>query len=511
MKCYRYKNFHTLLLMGMVLLGAFSCSKKLDEVVPQDVISKAEALRDPNAARTLYHGIYGRLRAYAGTLFQLGEMRSEIWTDGLFTESVDPALQNLYRHNISALNVPFTDWAGFYNLIYNLNNVIDIYPKTSLPDAEKTKALAEMYGLRAYIYYNMVRTWGAVPLSTQPIETINNAAETYKRRTPADSIMMQVKKDIDQSLTLFGTSNVLSTDKRVYWSRVASLVLKGDVFIWSATHLNGGNPDLTTAKTALEEVQRLQGASLNLVTNYSDIFDPVKKTNNQEIIFALNFELQQAQLTAFSSFTVNSIQATTLSLAQAPTPTVSSVYPYVNGSNRVGLNQNMINRLTGGPADQRISKSISIMYSTSAPYSIRGVLLTKWIGTTSGTTQIFNNDLSIYRYADVLLLLAEAKTKLGEDPSNEINAIRRRAYGSSFPVYVNSTVDNNMNAILEEYLREFLGEGRRWWALRRAGDAYVYANINPIYLSPTTQAKLLLPISMTMLNNDPLLTQTAGY
>ena len=69
----------------------------------------------------------------------------------------------------------------------------------------------------------------------------------------------------------------------------------------------------------------------------------------------------------------------------------------------------------------------------------------------------------------------------------------------------------NMNAILDEYLREFIGEGKRWWALRRAGDAYVYANINPAYLNPSSTAKFLLPLSLAMLNADPLLKQTAGY
>ncbi|MGZ3951874.1 MAG: RagB/SusD family nutrient uptake outer membrane protein, partial [Flavisolibacter sp.] len=79
------------------------------------------------------------------------------------------------------------------------------------------------------------------------------------------------------------------------------------------------------------------------------------------------------------------------------------------------------------------------------------------------------------------------------------------------PAFVNGSITNNMNAILEEYLREFIGEGKRWWALRRAGDAYVYAAIKPAYLSPTTVAKLLLPISTSMIANDPLLTQTPGY
>jgi hypothetical protein len=495
----------------VITLGFLSCTKKLDEVVPQDTISKDQALKDPNAARTLYHGVYGLFRSYASTFYQLGEMRSDIWVDGLFTESLDAGLQNLSRHNISALNVPFGNWAGFYNLIYNFNSVIKIIPQTPLPEAEKTRILAEVYGLRAYVYYTMFRTWGAVPLNTEPIETITNTAETYKRRTSADTIMIQVKADIEQSLQLFGSANTLATGKRVYWSRVASLVLKGDVFIWSGTHMGGGNADFTTAKTALQEVRNLQGASLDLQAVYADIFDPNKKVNNKEIIFAINYELQQAQNGIFGSFSVNSIQASTLSFAQAATPTVASVYPYVNGANRVGLNQAMITRLTAAPADQRIAGTFRVMYSVAAPYAVRGVLLTKYIGTTAGTTQVYNNDFPIYRYADVLLLLAEAKAKLGEDPSAEINAIRLRAYGAGYTLYVNGTVTANMNAILDEYLKEFIGEGKRWWALRRAGDSYVYANLNPTYFSPTTTAKFLLPLSVSMLTADPLLVQTLGY
>lgn len=496
----------------VLVLGVLSCTKKLDEVIPQDVISKDQALKDPNAARTLYHGVYGLFRSYNSTFFQLGEMRSDLWVDGLFTESVDGGLQNLYRHNISTLNVPFTNWAGFYNLLYNFNSVLKIIPQTPLPEDEKSRILAEVYGLRAYVYYTMVRTWGDVPLNTEPVETINNAAETYKARTPAADVMKQIKSDIEQSLQRFGSSNILPAGKRVYWNRVASLLLKGDVFIWSGTHTGGGITDFTTAKNALQEVRNLQGASLDLQANYADIVDPTKKVNNKEIIFAINYELQQAQNGVFTgTFTVNSIQAATLSFAQAATPTVSSVYPYVNGANRVGFNQTMINRLTAGPADQRISNSFRVMYSTASPYAVRGVLLTKYVGTTSGTSQVYNNDYPVYRYADALLLLAEAKAKLGEDPSAEINAIRLRAYGAGYTPYTNGGLTANMNAVLEEYLREFIGEGKRWWALRRAGDSYVYANLNPTYFSAATTAKFLLPLSQAMLLADPLLTQTTGY
>jgi hypothetical protein len=509
MKRYKFLFYG---LISVTIIGSLvSCKKKLEEVVPQDAISTQLALTDANATQTLYIGVYARLRTFNSVLFNLGEMRSDIWTDGLFTESADPTSQQLYTHNISALNVPYANWAGFYNLIYNINNVISVLPKSPVTEPNKSKWLAEMHGLRAYVYYTMLKTWGGVPLSTEPVTTINNAAETYKRRSPPDSVMLQIKSDIDKSLQLFGSNNAFPAGNRVFWNRVATLTLKGDVFLWSGTHLGGGNADFTTAKTALQEVKSLEGATLKPNNNYADIFDPGKKSNNPEIIFGLNYESGQATQGTFTIFTINGVQASSYSFSSTGTPTVNAVYPYVNGANRVGMNAAMITRLTSGPADQRVSNSFKPMYSAAAPHPLRAVFLTKWVGSVSGTTQVYNNDFPIYRYADVLLLLAEAKAKLGEDPSAEVMQIRTRAYGIAAPVFVNGTITDNLNAILEEYLREFIGEGKRWWALRRAGDSFVYANSKPSYLSPTTTAKLLLPISTSMINNDPLLTQTPGY
>lgn len=506
-----YKFLFSGLMSVVILCSLVSCKKQLEEVVPQDAISTQLALTDANATQTLYIGAYARLRAFNSTLFNLGEMRSDIWADGLFVESADATSQQLYTHNISALNVPFSNWAGFYNLIYNINNVIYVLPQSPVTDPDKSRWLAEMYGLRAYIYYTMLKTWGAVPLTTEPVATINNAAETYKARTSEADVMKQIKSDIDKSLQLFGSSNTIPSGNRVFWNRVATLTLKGDVYIWSGTNMGGGAADFTTAKAALQEVKGLEGATLKLNANYADIFDPNKKANNAELIFALNYESGQTTQSTFSNFTINGVQASSYSLAPAATPTVASTYPYVNGANRVGMNQSMITRLTSGPADQRIANSIKVMYSTASPFPVRAVLLSKWLGTISGTSQVYNNDYPIYRYADVLLLLAEAKTKLGEDPIAEITQIRQRAYGASALAFINGTITDNMNVILEEYLREFIGEGKRWWALRRAGDNYVYANIKSTYLSQSTTAKLLLPISTSMIANDPLLNQTSGY
>lgn len=508
----KYRSFNMAILGLGLLISVSSCRKDLEKVVPQDAISLSSVLTDPGAAQTLYTGVYSDLRTYLPTIFNLGEMRSDIWTDGVFTEAADPTSIQYYTHNISALNVPAGNWANFYSLLYQVNNVIKLFPNGPLPAAQRDRELAEMYGLRAYIYYTMMKTWGAVPLTTVPVTTVANAAETYKARTPADSIMIQVKSDIEKSLSLFNGDNSFPAGNRVYWNRVATLVLKGDVYSWSGTLMNGGTADLNTAQAALQQVESLQGASLNLVANYADIFNPNKKANNPEIIFALSFELQQAQDNYFQSiFTVNSANALGLSFSPVVgAPTVAQSLPYVAGANRVGFNAAMLARLTSGPADQRINNSFAVMYRAGTA-TVAGEMLTKFTGVVNGSSQLYNNDYPIYRYADVLLLMAEVKSKLGQDPSPEINAIRARAYGAGAVPYVNSTIDNNIKAVLEEELREFIGEGKRWWALRRAGDSYVYSNIKPSYLSPSTTAKLLLPITVSMLNNDPLLVQTPGY
>jgi starch-binding outer membrane protein, SusD/RagB family len=513
-----YKLITTAMIVMACFIAFTSCKKQLEEAVPQDVLSAAD-LSNPNALVTLYSGVYAQLRSYNSTLFVLGEMRSEIWTDGLFTESVDGGYQQMYDQNISALSVPYGNWANFYSLIYQINNAIQYFTATTaIPDATKNQYLAEMYGIRAYIYYTMAKTWGSVPLVTKPMTNIKSTAQTYMARTPVDSVFMQIKSDIEQSLTLYNNNSTIPAGKRVYWNAIASLVLKADVYLWTGTVRSGGTPDFTIAKNTLQTIENMQGPTLQLDPKYADIFDPTKKVNNPEIIFALNYELSQAQNTVFSEFLVNAIQATTLTFSQSsdPTQVVSYVYPYVNGSNRVGMNQAMITKLTSGPPDQRIANTFKVMYSTAPPYNVRGVFLVKYAGVASGTSQVYTNDFPIYRYADVLLLMAEAKSKLGQDPSPEIDSLRARAYGPTYTPYVNGSIDDNIQATLEEQLREEIGEGKRWWALRRAGDKWVFNYINPNYLSPATVSSgkgptLELPISTSMLNFDPLYTQTPGY
>jgi len=492
----------------------FSCSKLLEDVVPQTSLNEQLILNDPAAARTFYYGLYSSFRTYHPALFKLGEMRSQLWADGLFLESADPELRNYYTHNYDEENVIASNWAGFYGMVFRLNSALKLIPDTKLPEDEKNQILAEVYGLRAFIYYTMLKTWGKVPITDQRIEGVGDLASLYKPRAEETEVMELIESDIEQSITLFGNANVF-TPKRVYWNLAASLILKGDVNIWKYTHHTQDNENLIIAKNALEQVKGMAGASFGLQDNYADVFSADKKVNNKEIVFAINYERDQSSNNVYNLFLINAaaVNNTMLNAGSANQGLVGTLYPnIISQGNRVGMTESMVNRLKNvTPQDRRITYSIASMHTNTTGYPLIGVLLTKYIGNVYEGLRIYDNDYPVYRYADVLLLLAEAKTKLGESPDEEINAIRQRAYGTGYPVFANGNEVQNMDAILEEYLREFIGEGRLWWALRRAGDEYVFKNINPTYLSESSRHKLLLPISRTTLNSDPLLEQTEGY
>lgn len=178
--------------------------------------------------------------------------------------------------------------------------------------------------------------------------------------------------------------------------------------------------------------------------------------------------------------------------------------------------------------DSRLTGTLKAVYQKQEDGSIKYIapFAYKFQGTTLEGSNERNwlDDYPIYRYADALLLLAEAKALLGEDPSTEINAVRERAYGSEyFNAHKNEVAypndkgsfyndnpfeggdENVMEAILKERLREFFFEGKRWYDLRRFGNQYV------LKYTTAQESRLLWPINEDALTNNPALKQTPGY
>ncbi len=272
--------------------------------------------------------------------------------------------------------------------------------------------------------------------------------------------------------------------------------------------LGGGNADFNEAKAALQQI-----ASLDVSLATSTGLGGVANENNKEFIFALQYKANEAS-NIYNSFTGRTTEINP-KFDDKGAPMTNFI---IAGSNRYGQSEKTILLLDDNKDSRKDLTFIrlykdNLVYPTYNATKYFGNILNKFLGRVAGTERIFENDVPIYRYADVVLLLAEVKNLLGEDPSGEINQIRARAYGANYVVathaYVNGTKLANTNAILNERYKEFIGEGKRWWDLRRAGNSFVFSNVS--YLSPANEYKLLLPITSDMIGRNPLLVQTPGY
>src|SRR5690606_11634911 len=111
--------------------------------------------------------------------------------------------------------------------------------------------------------------------------------------------------------------------------------------------------------------------------------------------------------------------------------------------------------------DQRRLGTFFEVYNTTGTYL--SSITTKGRGVVDNGTRHFKSDIIIYRFADLLLLIAEAKNALGQNPEAEINMVRQRAYGAKFSNYafVSNSQQVNDDLILKERLLELATEGKR--------------------------------------------------
>ncbi|MCI4642294.1 MAG: RagB/SusD family nutrient uptake outer membrane protein [Flavobacteriaceae bacterium] len=497
---------YILLLFALVALSA--CESELELISPSQ-LSTAGFWDTEEGAKTAHTGLYANFRSKAGTLWTLGEVRSDIW-GGRTYESASNL--SLIESNITAATAPFGGWAGLYTQIHRVNDFLINVPNVEFNDeSEKNHLIGQAYGLRAFYYYTLLKTWGEVPIILETIGEIDPQGIS-KERSSQQEVMALIKSDIEASLNAFGSDNSFYQGDRIFWSKAASLALKGDVYIWSGNLMGGGSADFNDAKTALEQIASF---GVGLENSIGELWG-VENENNNEFIFAIQYKRDEAS-NIFNSLTGRSTEINP-QFNDAGQPMNNFV---IAGANRYGQSEKTILLLEDSDDSRRDATFIRLYtdnnggsgYPNYNESKYFGSIFKKFLGRVDGSERIFENDIPVYRYADVLLLLAEAKNFLNQDPSSEINSIRARAYGSNYNAslhgYTNSSQTNNANAILNERYKEFIGEGKRWWDLRRAGESFVIENIK--FLNPGEEYKLLLPITDDMLGRNPLLKQTPGY
>lgn len=501
------------IVMLMLVSGLPACMKKL-EITPVSSISDANYWKTPDQFDAFVSGIHSRFRSHASSFQVLGELRSDIFgtepgNAGTFTGEATQGVERLWQQNLDLDNPGVSNFGGFYSNIVQLNLLIDKLNTTNIvTTANKSYYLGIAYGMRAYYYFHLTRTWGNVVIQTDPVTTID-ISNLSKEASPSAEVMALIKEDIEKSLAAFGANYTFRNNKS-YWSRPATLMLKAEVFLWTS-YRGGGNADATTALGALTELQS-NVTGLALLPSFAGVFSTTARGNN-EIILAMRNQLNESTL----GFVTGSFVPQT-GLIVNFYDSLNNRQFNVTADNWGGLLRAPVRVATFrkfDDKDQRKWASIQPAYSRPAvgTYVIAGCFTNKYQGEQNAGSRAFTNDYPVYRYADLLLMIAEAKIILGQSPATEINLVRARGYGSNYSAAVygfpNKTGDSDAKrALLNERLYEFLFEGKRWYDLRRLGDDYVYEVTG---MTSAQSYKLLWPIDRNSLTNNRGLVQTPGY
>lgn len=518
------KNYRNLIvILGLLTVTMGSCKKDL-ALTPISNLSDDSYWKNADQYDAFVSGMHSKFRGHSSSFMFLGELRSGIYgtepgSTASFTGEAPQSLERMWLHTLDMDAAGVANYGGFYTNINQLNLLIHkLNTGTILAEPAKKYYLGIAFGMRAYYYFQMYRSWGKTVIQTEFIDAANmDLFNLAKAASPEADVLKLVREDIDRSNENFGTDYSIRRTKS-YWSKAATLMLKAEVYLWTA-HRSGGIADANIAKTALNDIKTnvpdlglVTTSSNPLNTPYVDVFEA---KGNKEMIMVSRNRLNEAEMTFIpGSFTPQAglISNYYDSLANRKFNTSAENY---GGLLRAPIK--IANYRKFSDKDTRRDASIQAAYSlvSSSPnvYKIAGCFLRKYQGQQDAGNRKYTNDFPIYRYADLLLLMAEAKEVLGESPAAEINEVRARAYGANYNAAVqgfpNQPGDSDIkNAILQERLFEFVGEGKRWYDLRRMGDSYVFANTG---LSSSEAYRLFWPIDKTSLTNNRALKQTDGY
>lgn len=451
------------------LFAIASCTKELNQ---QPITSKSLAnfLTTETEVEEYVNAVYGTLQLnglYGLYMPAIGEIPS----DNTFDEvpANDGGMYGqLDQFTTVASNGMLSDlWKNSYQGIQRANTVLNridaiSYTASTVKQARK----GEMHFIRALLYFNIVRVFGDVPLVIK--ETSNPNEFFGQGRNNKDLVYTQVISDLNSAIQELPVATT-TPGKAI---KTAAQSLLGKVYLTLGK--------FSESKAVLADV--VASGRHQLLSEPADIF-ALNNKNNSEIIFAVQFA---------SGINGNSEG--------------SSAYQQFSPSGTI----------SGAKGHNLPTKSFYQLYSSADKRKIAYVGITA-AGTpfstklkASATTPVDGgSNFVVLRYADVLLMLAEAENELGnpETAKTYLNMVRKRAgLGDAIQ---QGQVDVRAAISLERRL-ELIGEGHRWFDLLRTGAAVSVMNAwfsSQNITTRITDRDLLQPIPQDQIDTDPAIKQ----
>ena len=480
------------LLLILLLFMQVSCNDWLELIPPNGLIRNEfwKAKEDVEAVLMSAYETFGEMDRQ---LFLYGELRADFLL-GDNNQSLDE--QKIMENNIFPDN-PFCDWGGFYSVINYCNEVIKNAPQVRELDNTFTEVklkniLAEAYFMRSLSYFYLVRIFGDVPLILEPADT--DAADFYLPKISGEEVLDQITSDLKSNRNFAPSSDFLTlADMKGRASKAAFDALLADIELWRFNY--------EEVLQHIEKIELTEKFDLMPTAKWFDIFYP---GNSLESIFEIQFDESLDQPNSLAGLTSRF-------------------------SNQYEASQKAYQFL-GKEFSKEIVRGEG---ATITKYGEGEYGIWKYIGQSAdGRTERSGADGSsanwiIYRYADILLMKAEALSQLNrfDEALLIINDIRERA-GVGRISLGNSAIAFE-DAILQERALELAYEGKRWFDLLRLGRRNNYARkeaLIEIIVSnvPSTQKRIMaakltnplgwyLPVFETEIESNRNMTQNPYY
>ena len=407
--------------------------------------------------------------------FMVTEMRS----DNTRTATLEGSRADFHRYRVDAENVQSEDYyQSMYEIIFRANNILEFIDVANASNQATYQAEAKF--LRALAYFKLVRLYGAVPLIT----SVAGPADTDILFTRQDesTVYAQIIADFQEAI-----DNLDNTHK----SRASRAAAQG---ILAKVQMSKPNPDYSAARQLCEAI--INSGEYSLEDRFHDVF---YNELNDEILFAIQYEFGNVQESqGFSAeFTATIRQGRQDGLNIVNDNLVADFTEY-------GGNRTEVSYVTF-PSFVEVTK-----------YLPEGSDVSVFPPTYGGSPGNAGNDIIVLRYADVLLMHAEAILAGGAQTSEgaAIESYMDVRVRAGFDANEDRPASLTKEALLVERRVELAFENQRFFDLQRFGvaDAILSAHAAENGYTDYNPRKLLLPIPSREINlSNGLLTQNPGY
>ncbi len=449
-------------------VGLTACQKDFLELKPLSQPNVDNFYKTANDFGNAVNGAYDALQSatqYGGDYNTLIEARSDNVLDN------DPSSSAGLRYNIDRFIEPTTNsvlrdtWGSLYTGINRCNLILDKIDAVTMDAPLKARYKGEAQFIRALSYFNLVRLWGKVPLVLTAGTTTD--ARSYTRNEIAE-VYTAIEKDLTAAAAGLPVSYTSADVGRA--TSGAAKGLLGKVYVTEKKY------DL--AVSTLKEL--VTGTTYQLLPNVADVFSVANK-NNAELLFAVKFKKGGLLGEGHGSWYGTSIG--------------DNIEPSLRAAFTAG--------------DKRLPLTVQV----PVPTSINAVPR-KFYDELSATSDV-GNDFPVLRFADVLLLYAEAVNEVGYQATGDaftaLNRVRTRAGVPAYTATDLGTKEAFRTAVIKERRLELALENDRWFDLIRTGTAVEAIKVTGITM-PAYRVYYPIPQSeIDVYNNKTTFPQNEGY